>query len=55
MAMAKISNLYAHIANQKMSRPGPSCSKRRKLNELVKGHFFNCFSRFNIQYSDIFC
>ena len=22
--------------------------------ELVKGHFVNCFSRFNIQYSDIF-
>ena len=25
------------------------------VNELVKGHFVNCFSRFNIQYSDIFC
>ena len=24
-------------------------------NELVKGHFANCFSGFNIQYSDIFC
>ena len=35
--------------------PGPSCSRRHKLNELVKGHFVNCFSRFNIQYSDIFC
>ena len=23
--------------------------------ELVMGHFVNCFSRFNIQYSDIFC
>ena len=22
---------------------------------LVKGHFANCFSGFNIQYSDIFC
>ena len=33
---------------------GPSCSKRRYLNELVKGHFVNCFSGFNIQYSDIF-
>ena len=30
--------------------PGPSCSKRCKLNKLVKGHFINCFSRFNIQY-----
>ena len=38
-----------------MSYPGPSCSKRRQLNELVKGHFVNCFSGFNIQYSDIFC
>ena len=35
--------------------PGPGCSKRRWLNELVKGHFVNCFSRFNTQYSDIFC
>ena len=33
---------------------GPSCSKRRLLNDLVKGHFVNCFSRFNIQYSYIF-
>ena len=39
----------------KTNQPGPSCSKRRQLNELVKGHFVNCFSRFNIQYSDIFC
>ena len=35
--------------------PGPSCSKRRWLNELVKGHFVNCFSGFNIHYSDIYC
>ena len=34
---------------------GPSCSKRRWLNKFVKGHFVNCFSEFNIQYSDIFC
>ena len=32
--------------------PGPSCSK---LNEFIKGHFVNCFSRFNIQYANIFC
>ena len=25
------------------------------VNELVKGHFVNCFSGFNIQCSDIFC
>ena len=25
------------------------------INELSKGHFVNYFSRFNIQYSDIFC
>ena len=25
------------------------------VNELVKGHFVNCFSELNIQYSDIFC
>ena len=25
------------------------------VKELVKGHFVNCFSGFNIQYSDIFC
>ena len=31
---------------------GPSCSK---LRLLIKGHFLNCFSRFNTQYSDIFC
>ena len=35
--------------------PGPGCSKRCQLNELVKGHFVNCFSGFNTQYSDIFC
>ena len=38
----------------KFQRSGPSCSKRHKFNELVKGHFVNCFSGFNIQYSDIF-
>ena len=32
---------------------GPICSKRRKLKELVKGHFVNWFSGFNIQYSDV--
>ena len=26
---------------------GPSSSKRRYFNELVKGHFVKCFSRFN--------
>ena len=35
--------------------PGPSCSKPLWVNELVKGHFVNCFSGLNIQYSDIFC
>ena len=39
----------------KVRNSGPSCSKRRYLNELVKGHFVNCFSGLNIQYSDIFC
>ena len=34
--------------------PGPSCSKHRLHNELIKGRFVNHFSRFNIQYSDIF-
>ena len=37
------------IADQTPQWSGPSCSKRRKLNELVKGHFVNCFSGFNIQ------
>ena len=36
-------------------RSGPGCSKRRWFNELVKGHFVNCSSGFNTQYSDIFC
>ena len=39
----------------KDSHFGPSCSKRLQLNELVKGHFVNCFSGFNIVYFDIFC
>ena len=45
------------IDNRKINGkyPGPSCAKRRYLNELVKGHFVNCFSGFIIQYSDIFC
>ena len=38
-----------------MYHPGPSCSKCRQLNELVKGHLVNCFNGFNTQYSDIFC
>ena len=25
------------------------------VNKPIKGHFVNCFSRFNTQYSDIFC
>ena len=43
------------LSAMRVDRPGPSCSKRRYLNKLVKGHFVNCFSGFNIQYSDIFC
>ena len=39
----------------KLPNPEPSCSKRCLLIELVKGHFVNCFSGFNTQYSDIFC
>ena len=39
---------------EKQKTPGPSCSKRRQHNERVKGHFVDCFSIFNIQYSDIF-
>ena len=39
----------------KSKSTGPSCSKRRQPHELLKGHFVNCFSGFNIQYSDIFC
>ena len=61
-----LTNLYMHFQGRCLSRseslynignsfPGPGCSKRRQLNELVKGHFVNCFSGFNLQYSDIFC
>ena len=32
-----------------LKKSGPGCSK------LVKGHFVNYFSRFNIQFSEIFC
>ena len=28
---------------------------RAQLFKLVKGHFVNCFSRLNTQYSDMFC
>ena len=27
----------------------------QSVNEFVKGHFVNCFSGFNKQYSEIFC
>ena len=47
--------LSKYLVTFDMEQPGPSCSKRRLLNKLVKGHFVNCFSGFNIQYSDIFC
>ena len=43
-----------NMRNEHYKQSGPSCSKHRRLNELVKGHFVNCFSGFNIQYSDIF-
>ena len=35
--------------------PRAQLFKASLLNELLKGHFVNCFSGFNIQYSDIFC
>ena len=38
-----------YVDKQRMSRSGPGCSK------LVKGHFVSSFSRFNTQFSDIFC
>ena len=49
------SNPRATVHQLYLKASGPSFSKRRQLNELVKGHFVNCFSRFNVQYSDIFC
>ena len=27
----------------------------QSVNELIKGHFVNCFCGFSAQYSDIFC
>ena len=39
----------AKINRNRCKTSGPGCSKRRYLNELVKGHFVNCFSRFNIR------
>ena len=49
-------NFYANTNKiSKSVTPGPSCSKRCQLNELVKGHFVNCFRGFNLQYSDICC
>ena len=48
-----LSNVYSNESDEYFTYPVPSCSKRRKLNELVKGHFVNCFSGFNIQYSVI--
>ena len=46
---------YSVIQNIRINVQGPVVTKRRYLNELVKGHFVNCFSGFNIQFSDIFC
>ena len=34
---------------------GPVVQSVISLTELVKGHFVNCFSEFNTQYSDLFC
>ena len=50
------SHIYktSKVEEEQKKISGPSCSKRRQLNELVKGHFVNYFSGFNIQYSDIF-
>ena len=51
-----IHNIFQLIKKKKkMCMSGPSCSKCYNLNELVKGHFVNCFRGFNLQYSDIFC
>ena len=43
---------YHHITRDKTleKTTGPSCSKHRKLNGLIKGHFVNCFRGFHIQY-----
>ena len=49
-----LTRIFTSDASNDIHTPGPSCSKRRQLNELVNGHFVNCFSGFNIQYSDIF-
>ena len=42
------SNFYLKLLFCQTKTSGPSCSKRRYLYELVKGHFVNSFSRFNI-------
>ena len=34
---------------------GPVVQSVVSLSSSFKGHFVNCFSGFNIQYSDIFC
>ena len=50
-----LSDWLYRMLSKSLTKSGPSYSKRRKLNKLVKGHFVNCFSGFNTQYSDIFC
>ena len=56
-----LKSLNPNTINQSISRfaifnaLGPVVQSVVKLNELDKGHFVNCFSGFNIQYSDIFC
>ena len=32
---------------ESLNTTGPSCSKRRKLNELVSGQNVNCSSKYN--------
>ena len=49
---------HSHPMSPKESAISLSLKKKNKqnrcLNELIKGHFVNCFSGFNIQYSGIF-
>ena len=40
--IAKATHIVAAKILMYLKIPGPSCSKHRKLNELVKGHFVNC-------------
>ena len=55
MLVYSVISIFHNIGQRSyLFNSGPSCSKRRQLNELVSGQNVNCSSKYNIKFTGIF-